>query len=116
MLGSAVDSESDGQPSPYANGDADDEDGIVFLDPLVPGETAQILVTSSAGGGKLNYFFDFDGTGGFGNNANEVFSATLAGRDGNSVGRRSRDGRRRADLRTIPHQQPRRLGSGRRGR
>ena len=39
----------------------------------------RFLVTSSAGGGTLDYFFDFDGAGGFGNVANEVFTAELTG-------------------------------------
>ena len=78
-LGATVDQEADGQPSADASGDGADEDGIVFIDPLVAGETAYIQVTSTPGGGVLDYFFDFDGAGGFGNHANEVFSSILSG-------------------------------------
>ncbi len=79
VLGMSVDTEADGQPSPNASGDGADEDGVKFLSPLVAGTTVNIQVTSSAGGGQLDYFFDFDGVGGFGNNPNEIFSATLSG-------------------------------------
>ena len=36
-------------------------------------------ITSSDGGGKLDYFVDFDVTDGFGNQPNEVFAANLVG-------------------------------------
>ncbi|MCA9194558.1 MAG: hypothetical protein KDB03_22460, partial [Planctomycetales bacterium] len=78
-LGLGVDVEPDGQPSPLADGDGADEDGIQFLDPLVAGGTTRMQVTSSAGGGVLNYFIDFDGNGVFGNQINEVYSASLSG-------------------------------------
>jgi hypothetical protein len=52
VMGTAVDSEVDGQPSAKSNGDdqnpqvgQDDEDGIVFLTPLVPGYTSQVAFT-----------------------------------------------------------------------
>ena len=60
-------------------GDGADEDGVIFIEPLVAGGTARIFVTSSAGGGVLNSFFDFDASGGFGNNANEAFETVLTG-------------------------------------
>ncbi|MBN1584568.1 MAG: DUF11 domain-containing protein, partial [Anaerolineae bacterium] len=67
-LGSTIDAESDGQPSLAADGDdlagaSDDEDGIVFLTPIMRGQTAQIQVTA-ASAGYLNAWIDldFDGT------------------------------------------------------
>ena len=79
FLGNMVDTEPDGQPNADATGDGSDEDGIFLIEPLVAGATVNIGVVSSSGGGQLDYFFDFDGSAGFGNNANEVFTATLAG-------------------------------------
>ena len=76
-LGTAVDQESEGQPTADATGDGADEDGVVFVEPFVAGETARILVTATTAG-VLDFFVDFDGVGGFGNNANEVFSTALA--------------------------------------
>jgi len=65
FLGAAVDVDVDGQPSLDATGDdtdpdGDDEDGVVFLDPLVPGTTARIDVTASEGGGVLSAWADFN--------------------------------------------------------
>lgn len=79
FLGSGVDTEADGLPNPDATGDGADEDGVTQVEPLVAGTTVELAVTSSPGGGQLDYFFDFDGLGGFGNNPNEVFSTTLSG-------------------------------------
>ncbi|AEE48224.1 GEVED domain-containing protein [Haliscomenobacter hydrossis] len=47
FMGKEIDTEADGQPTERANGDdnnqiPDDEDGIVFLGPLVPGSTSQL--------------------------------------------------------------------------
>jgi uncharacterized repeat protein (TIGR01451 family)/fimbrial isopeptide formation D2 family protein len=82
-LGFSVDTELDGQPSNFANGDNNntglrtegqsgvngDEDGIKFLTPLVPGDTACIEVTyvapQSGDPLKLNGFIDFNGDGDF---------------------------------------------------
>lgn len=76
FLGTSVDREADGQDSNDATGDGIDEDGIVIDSPLVAGTTGEILVTAS-GAGVLDFFFDFDGTAGWGNNANEVFRQTV---------------------------------------
>jgi uncharacterized repeat protein (TIGR01451 family) len=67
FLGAGVDSESDGQPSISADGDdlaggPDDEDGIRFLTPMMPGQTAVIEFTAGSAG-FLNGFVDFDGDG-----------------------------------------------------
>lgn len=76
FLGTAIDTEADGVPTPSANGDGQDEDGIVFVNPLVSSTTSVFEVTSS-GAGVLDYFFDFDGSGSFANNPDEVFRANV---------------------------------------
>ena len=72
MLGNAIDVEPNGQPSVGATRDdttgvPDDEDGIVFLNPIVPGAIVNVQVTTGAGGGRLNAWMDF--------NINGVFDA-----------------------------------------
>lgn len=65
-LGAGVNADVDGQPDTAALGDDndgnDDEDGVVFLNPLVPGRNAQIQVTASVAG-YLNAGIDFNGNG-----------------------------------------------------
>lgn len=67
-LGSQVDRDDDGQPDTAASGDdgdgTDDEDGVLFLDPLVAGRPARIEVTASTAG-FLNAWIDFDSSLGF---------------------------------------------------
>ena len=77
-LGTTVGSDADGKPNATATGDNFD-DGIRMTAPIVVGNTATLEVTSPSGGGVLDFFFDFDGTGGFGNQPNEIFSQTLSG-------------------------------------
>ncbi|MFC1569309.1 GEVED domain-containing protein [bacterium] len=64
-LGSLFDVEIDGQPNADATGDnqagSDDEDGIVFITPLIPGNTALINVTKTQG--FIYGWMDFDGDG-----------------------------------------------------
>ena len=69
FLGAFVDPEPDGQPSVNANGDdtdilytswGDDEDGVSFDTPLVPGQIAQITVVASVNG-LLDAWVDFTG-------------------------------------------------------
>jgi len=66
QLGGAVDPELDGQPSPDALGDdhfgADDEDGVVFLMPILPGGTTGLEIAASAAG-VVDAWIDFDGDG-----------------------------------------------------
>jgi hypothetical protein len=66
-LGNLKDYEPDGQPSAGANGDdlnnLDDEDGIAFTTPLIPGQSASCNVTSvvpPTTGGYLNAWIDFN--------------------------------------------------------
>lgn len=75
-LGNFADGEVDGQPNAAAGGDGADEDGVA-ISALVAGQNATLRVASSLADAKLDYFFDFDGNGVFGNDASEVFAATL---------------------------------------
>jgi len=70
-LGTLIDAEPDGQPDPAALGDDndtiyppanDDEDGVLFVSPLIPGEQGAIYVLANVPG-KLNAWIDFDGNG-----------------------------------------------------
>ena len=68
-LGAGVDTEIDGLPNIPATGDdtnpsgqPDDEDGIVFLEPIMPGQPFDVQITASTDG-FLNAWFDFDGDG-----------------------------------------------------
>jgi len=65
-LGRGVDGERDGQPNATATGDdvanTDDEDGVVFLTDLVPGERATLQVTASTRG-YLNAWIDWNADG-----------------------------------------------------
>ncbi|MCA9078963.1 MAG: cadherin domain-containing protein [Planctomycetaceae bacterium] len=68
ILGSVRDTETDGIPGVNANSDdsfgTDDEDGVVFLNTLIPGRRATLTVTSATGG-VLDGWIDFDGSGTF---------------------------------------------------
>ncbi|MCD4796729.1 MAG: hypothetical protein K8R49_06115 [Candidatus Cloacimonetes bacterium] len=63
-LGAQVDAEPDGLPDPNALGDdnnnLDDEDGVLFVCPLIPGEQGAVYVQASTSG-LLNAWLDFDG-------------------------------------------------------
>ncbi len=65
-LGGSVDDEPDGLPSPDALGDdnigADDEDGVAFLTPILPGDMAGLEIVASAAG-FVDAWIDFDGDG-----------------------------------------------------
>ncbi|MHC4478660.1 MAG: GEVED domain-containing protein [Planctomycetota bacterium] len=62
-LGRYIDGERDGQPSTYADGDdiggIDDEDGVYFDGPIVPGDIAEVKVFASVQG-FLNAWIDFN--------------------------------------------------------
>ena len=73
FLGTNVGAQHDGIPTLRP-----EEEGITFPVPLTWNSTGEIEVTSSAGGGFLDYFFDFDGDGTFGGES-EHFSAVLLG-------------------------------------
>jgi len=71
FLGNAADTEPDGLPHPRALGDdwdgTDDEDGVTFLTPVVPGSPVQVSVTATVpltpNSGYLNAWVDFDRSG-----------------------------------------------------
>ncbi|MCA9137955.1 MAG: hypothetical protein KDB00_14385 [Planctomycetales bacterium] len=77
VLGAVVDAEIDGQPSPLADGDGSDEDGLTITNPLVAGQTSDVSVSSPTGG-ALDLFFDFDGDGVLGNTTAEIFRTTIS--------------------------------------
>ena len=65
-MGVSVDAEPDGQPDPNALGDDndgnDDEDGVVFMTPFIPGTTATVNITVSQAG-YIDAWFDWNGDG-----------------------------------------------------
>ena len=68
-LGAGVDADPEGVPTVGADGDDtsdgnDDEDGITFLDPLIPGSTARIQVVAGTAG-FFSGFIDFNNDGTF---------------------------------------------------
>jgi hypothetical protein len=75
-LGSGVDAEPDGQPDPDALGDDndgnDDEDGVVFTSPLIPGQAAMVDVNASVAG-SLTAWVDFDCNGVWDYNEEMIF-------------------------------------------
>lgn len=81
-LGARVDAEADGQPNADATGDdlnptaADDEDGVKFLDALVPGETVRLEVTASSTG-RLDAWVDFDGDGSWSRSDEQIFRSEV---------------------------------------
>ena len=76
-LGGAVDGEPDGRPTPDARGDdhfdGDDEDGVFFLTPLLPGQPAEVEVLASADG-VVDAWIDFDADGSWAQAADRIFA------------------------------------------
>ena len=77
FLGQLVDPEPDGQPTAWALGDdsdgSDDEDGIIFLSPIIAGSTAFIRVLPTMTG-ILDAWIDFDGDGTWMQPNNRIFN------------------------------------------
>jgi hypothetical protein len=78
-LGATVDNDSDGQPNATATGDdldasIDDEDGVVFTSPILPGVLATLDVTASAGG-CLDAWVDFNDDGDWADAGEQVFAS-----------------------------------------
>ncbi|MBB22679.1 MAG: hypothetical protein CMN04_07325 [Roseibacillus sp.] len=78
-LGNWVDAEMDGQPHAAALGDDSlgplaDEDGVVFIDPLISGLNVTIQVWAS-GTGKLDAFFDYNKNGSWMDPGEYVFNS-----------------------------------------
>ncbi len=72
ILGTKIDGEKNGQPNATATGDDvdgnNDDDGIVFVNSLIPGQQGIVQVTISQADGLLNGWIDFDGDGMFESN------------------------------------------------
>ncbi|MCK5147239.1 T9SS type A sorting domain-containing protein [bacterium] len=79
-LGSDIDKESDGQPDSTATGDdnagRDDEDGVEWLEDLVPGDTSAVIVTASAGG-NLKAWIDWNRDGDWKDEGEEVLDTQI---------------------------------------
>ncbi|NVO18930.1 MAG: PKD domain-containing protein [Bacteroidetes bacterium] len=77
-LGSSIDYEPDGQPTVAADGDnnsnLNDEDGVTFLWPLVPGSPCKIKVVASVGNALLNMWIDYNGNGSWSDPGDHVFN------------------------------------------
>jgi uncharacterized repeat protein (TIGR01451 family) len=90
-LGSCVDAEADGNPSEASDGDdltagnpvfgsctgSDDEDGVVFTSDPIPGQTAGVDVTASAGC-TLSAWIDFNGDGDWDETGEDLFPGGTA--------------------------------------
>lgn len=81
VLGVKADSELDGQPTTGADGDdldaeGDDEDGVVFATPLVPGSEAWIVVTASKAG-MLDAWIDYNADEDWSDPAETLFGGSL---------------------------------------
>ncbi len=79
FLGALVDAESDGAPTTSALGDdtidaIDDEDGVLFLTPIMPGESYTIAVLSSVNDTYLNAWIDFNNDGDFDDTGEQITS------------------------------------------
>ncbi|MBD3383340.1 PKD domain-containing protein [candidate division KSB1 bacterium] len=85
-LGALIDAEPDGLPTPDAMGDdnlnLDDDDGVNFTTPLIPGQPAVVEVTASSHG-ILNAWIDFNANQSWGD-ANEHIFADVALSSGNN--------------------------------
>jgi len=84
-LGALIDGEADGQPTAQSSGDdinmPDDEDGVAFLWPLLPGNPCKIKVNASVGNALFNAWIDFNGNGSWSDQGDQIFSdlALLSG-------------------------------------
>ncbi len=80
LLGSLRDTENDGIPNSLALGDDnsanDDEDGVVFVSAIVPGQTAtiQVTVAGATGAPRLDAWMDFNADGSWAQTTDRIFS------------------------------------------
>ena len=76
QLGQLIDAETDGQPSADALGDDNaglkDEDGVVFLSAVTPGQVVKLEVTASVPG-RLDAWLDFNGNGSWAETNERIF-------------------------------------------
>ncbi|HEX2253900.1 MAG TPA: IPTL-CTERM sorting domain-containing protein [Thermoanaerobaculia bacterium] len=80
-LGSAVDTEGNGQPTAGASGDdanGDDEDGVLFPAVLVPGTEGSVQITVGATGGSVACWIDLDRDGAW-SGAEQIVGELLPG-------------------------------------
>jgi hypothetical protein len=80
FLGAGVDAEPDGQPDGTATGDdlvgvPDDEDGVTFVSPLIPGFTAFVDVVASVPG-VLDAWLDLNANGSWADPGEKIFLST----------------------------------------
>jgi len=83
-LGNNLDVELDGQPTAAADGDdispsagPDDEDGVQFVTPLLPGSNATVNVTVTAASGMsafIDAWIDFNGDGSWATPGDQIFA------------------------------------------
>ncbi len=80
QLGQLIDGEPDGQPDPLALGDdnnpltmPDDEDGVTFNSPILPGMSTTITVIASAPG-RLDAWFDFNANSSWADAGDRIFT------------------------------------------
>jgi len=78
FLGGGVDGETDGQPTPDALGDdisvSDDEDGVFFLTPILPGQMAGLEIAASAAG-YVDAWIDLDVDGTWNPGTDQILKA-----------------------------------------
>jgi len=81
-LGNGVDPETEGQPDPQALGDDndgnDDEDGVIFTSPLMPGAWASVDVNANAQG-YIDAWVDFKGDGSWAQPGDQIFASQFVG-------------------------------------
>ncbi|MBD3374815.1 T9SS type A sorting domain-containing protein [candidate division KSB1 bacterium] len=75
-LGSAIDPETDGQPDHTCTGDdhhgLNDDDGVIFIPPAVPGQPPEAMITASCDG-FLNAWMDFNNNGNWTDPGEHIF-------------------------------------------
>lgn len=79
-LGPTVDTEGDGQPTAGLNGDdanGDDENGVVFPVPLIPGAQGSMSLTAGATGGLVSCWIDFNHNGSWADAGDQVAADLL---------------------------------------
>ncbi|MEC9093888.1 MAG: GEVED domain-containing protein, partial [Planctomycetota bacterium] len=76
QLGSLRDLEADGTPSPQADGDGADEDGVV-LGAVLAGQRTHAEVTVTGQGGLLDAWLDFNGDGDWQDAGEQVFDSVV---------------------------------------
>ena len=79
MLGTTRDADPGHQPTPNADGDdndanGDDEDGVTFLGPFIPGQqtTVRVVVTGAANNSRISGYFDWTGNNHWNHLTNEL--------------------------------------------